>query len=188
MCKRKKKIVMPEKTIEDKIEKLNSIITEYNQYKESQLQIDIDKVLKCGNVKAYDIGLKYCNLISFWALNVASGKTEMTFEEFLRTCLKKKQCDETGNIIVQKTELCKKIFKYDFEIVQFKEFEDVLNPIRLNPDKLYQMRILNGSHFMSCYIQDGILMLSDTSKRGIGVIAARASRVNKDDFAWLMEI
>ena len=171
-----------------KIEKLNSIVSRYNQYKESDLQIDIMSVLKCDYDEASRLGRSHCNLVSFWALNFASGITDLSYEDFFRKCLKKKQCQENGNIIVYKTELCTKIFNYDFKITQFKDFAEVLSPESLNPDKLYQMRIINGSHFMSCYLEDGILKLSDTSSRGIGVIAARASRVNEDHFAWLLQI
>lgn len=174
--------------MEEKIKILNDIVSRYNQYKPSELQKDIEAVLDCGNVKAFEYGKMHCNMVSFWALNVASGITDITYADFFYQCLKKKYCESNGKILVQKTYLSKKIFDYEFEVIQFKDFEDVLNPFRLNPEKLYQMRIVNSSHFMSCYLQDNILMLSDTSKRGIGVIAARASRVNAEDFAWLLQI
>ena len=174
--------------MEEKIAILNDIVSRYNQYKPSELQKDIDAVLECGSAEATKKSKSHCNLVSFWALNVASGITDLTYADFFYQCLKKKYCQSNGNILVQKTFLSKKIFDFEFEVIQFKDYEDVLNPEKLNPEKLYQMRIINGSHFMSCYLQDGVLMLSDTSKRGIGVIAAKASRVDADHFAWILQI
>ena len=176
----------------EKIEKLNSIISNYNQYKQCQLQLDIDAVLHCGNVKAFDFGKSHCNLISFWVCNVASDKTDMSYADFFGTLIKKDWCEPNGKLLIGKDRVCKDIFDYYFEIKYFQDFEDVLNPFRLDVNKFYQMRIINTSHFMSCYVQnvDGkpTLMLSDTNDRGIGVKAEGQKRIDNKCFSWLLEI
>lgn len=173
---------------QDKIDKLNSIIPRYNQYTQSQLQIDIDTVLDCGNVKAFDYGKSHCNLISFWACNVASGKTDMAYSYFFKSLIDKKYCQPDGTLLIKKDQLCKEIFNYDFEIKYFQDFKDVLDPINLDSEKFYQMRIINTSHFISTYVQDGKLYLSDTNDRGIGVLAVGKKRIDKNYFSWLLEI
>jgi len=177
---------------QSKIDKLNSIIPEYNQYKQCQLQKDIESVLDCGNVKAFEYGKSHCNLISFWVCNVADGKTDMSYADFFGELIEKKYCQPNGNLLIKKDQLCKDVFGFDFEIKKFQDFEDVLNPFRLNDKKFYQMRIMNSSHLMSCYIQyvDGkpTLMLSDTNDRGVGVKAEGKKRIDNKYFSWLLEI
>jgi hypothetical protein len=41
---------------------------------------------------------------------------------------------------------------------------------------------------MSCYVDKGVLMISDTSSRGIGVSAKTCKRVDKTHFSWILEI
>lgn len=172
----------------DKINILNEIISNYNQYKPSHLQDDIDAVLKCGITEATQLGKSHCNLISFWAMNYADGKTDLSYRNFFQKSYEKKLVEENGNMLITKDKLCPIVFGFDFKLKYSHNFEDVLNPILLNPDKFYQMRILDRSHFMSCYIDKGVLMISDTSSRGIGVSAKTAKRIDKVHFAWLMEI
>jgi len=173
---------------QDKIDKLNSIIAKYNQYEPSELQKDIITILDYGSKEAFKLGKSHCNLISFWALNVASNKTDMAYSYFFKTLIDKKYCEPNGNLLITKDVLCKEVFDYEMELKYFKNFDDVIDPFRLDENKFYQMRIINSSHFMSCYIQDGKLYLSDTNDRGIGVTAVGKKRIAREYFSWLLEI
>jgi len=177
-----------------KIQIFNNIISNYNQYTPSQLHKDIIAVTGVNMEQAAEMAKEYCNLLSFWALNFAAGNTQISFQDYLSAGISLRSGSdplikaETGEMIVTKSVFCPMVFGFNFDLVYFSEYEDVVNPVRLNPDKFYQIRIVNTSHFMGAYIEDGILKLSDSHNRGIGVPAAQADRVNQACFDWLLQI
>lgn len=176
------------------INELNEIISKYNQFKHSQLWLDIMKVLNCDEKTAASYADSHCNMVSFWACLKASGKTNIAYDDFFRKSLAtiindpengvNRGCNEHGRINVNKKYLCRAVLDLEYEPIYYKSYDYIFNPIRLNENKLYQVKI--SGHYMACYIENGIFNLSDTSSRGIGVVATKY--VTPTNFLNLLEI
>jgi hypothetical protein len=83
-----------------------------------------------------------------------------------------KMCNDKGYIDSKEKML--EVIGCKSELETFRELEDIINPIRLDSRKFYQVKIkgdTSGDHFMACYVRNNILYLSDTSYRGIGRVA-----------------
>lgn len=186
----------------DRIEILNDIIKDYNQFTRSKLHEDIISVLGCTKSEADDLAKTHCNMVSFWACCVASGKTGRNYMEFFWLCLEtdievkpesgkpyiSKGCNREGKILVGKEFLCPAIFGFEFNPVWYENYSYVKNPSKLDPDCFYQLKIQKTDHYMACYIENGILKLSDTNNRGIGIPAIKGKRVDQAHFKWLLKI
>jgi len=173
----------------NKIEMLNKIIETHPQFKEFSLAYDaIGKVLNCPIQKAKDIAKTHCNMLSFWAILKAGEQYNGSYSDFFKFCLGENFCTEKG-FIKDKAGILSQLC-IESKLVTYRDYEDIINPsIRLNPDKFYQIKIkanTRGDHFMACYIQDGVLYLSDTSYRGIGVKAL--DYVNENNFQKISEV
>ncbi len=166
---------------------LKQIISEYNQFTWSRLHDDIKSVLNCTDKEAKEKALTACNMVSFWAGIKVQGYTDIEYADFFAKMLNQDFCEENGNIIETKDKVMKRLFNINFDILYFEDFEDVINPFRLDKDSLYQMKLVNSMHFIICSV-DKLMLIYDTGKRGVGVPAVGANRINEKYFKWLMEI
>lgn len=181
----------------DRIDILNGIIKRYNQFTWSDLHNDIVSVLGCSKYEASDLARSHCNMVSFWACMFASQKIDITYRDFFYLCLDTdiktkdytdKGCNKEGRLLVGKEYLCPAIFGFSFDPVFYESYNHVKNPAKLNPDRFYQLKITNTDHYMACYIENGILKLSDTNNRGIGIPIVKAKNAGEARFKWLLEI
>ena len=169
--------------MQNKIEILNNIIRTHNQFKEnSALWITVSEVFQELNLEfegdnIQEIDDEYCNVISFYALCFAVGFIRVSFHDFLYDGLKSGDIRKDGFIKSGKDKLLAK-YGIDFKLRYYDTMENL-------PDGFYQMKI-KSPHFMACYSVDGTLYLSDTSSRGIGVVASK--KVSKKEFMWLLRI
>jgi hypothetical protein len=148
----------------------------------------IKSVLKCDEETAEEKASTHCNLFSSYSPLRAKGIYNSDYVEFFSAVLKSGYVNDKG-YISDKPKMYKAIgIETTLEI--FREYEDIINPaFRLNPEMFYQVKIKSdsgGDHFMACYIKNGILYLSDTSYRGIGVKAT--DYINQDNFQKITEI
>jgi hypothetical protein len=168
---------------------LNQIIDAYPQFKKMSILYDeIVKVLECSLSEAKELAKTHCNMVSFWAILKASGKYDNGYSQFFKHCLRNKFCDEHG-FISDKPGILKSL-NIESELKTLRDYEDILDPATvLDPEKFYQVKIkadTSGDHFMVCYNEDGIMYLSDTSYRGIGVKAT--DFINGDNFQKISEV
>ena len=171
------------------IEILNEIIETHPQFKKTSLLYDgIVKSLGCTPDRSKDLASTHCNMVSFYAVLTASGTYFGKYNEYFSWMLKKGYCDVNGYIKAEKATILEEL-GITASLLKYNELEDIIDPIRLNPDRFYQIKIkgnTSGFHFMAGYIEDGIFKISDTSYRGIGVIAT--DHITSKNFVWIMEI
>lgn len=148
----------------------------------------IQSVLKCDLAEAEKKAATHCNLISMYAPLRAKELFNKEYAEFFQKCLDSKYVTKNGYITDKP--LLMKYLKIDTPLTTFREYEDILDPSsRLDQTKFYQVKIKSnsgGNHFLSTYIKSGILYLSDTSYRGIGVKAT--DFINENNFQKIMEV
>jgi len=174
---------------EKKIILLKDLISSHLQFDDNSLALKaIMYVLNCSKNVARDFLKTHCNLISFWAGIKVQGYTDIEYADFFTQMLNQGFCEENGNITETKDKIMKRLFNADFGILYFEDFEDVINPFRLNKDSLYQMKIVNSMHFIICSVENNLMLIYDSGKRGIGVPAIGAKRINETYFKWLLEI
>lgn len=171
------------------IEIFNEIIETHPQFKKtSRLYDEIVKTLGCSLAHAKELAATHCNMISFYAILTANETYFGHYSEYFRWMLSHNFCNDKGYIFAEKKDIISELgIKASLE--KFREIEDVVNPVRLNADKFYQIKIkgnTSGFHFMGGYIEDGIFRLSDTSYRGIGVKGS--AFITPENFNWIMEI
>ena len=170
-----------------KINKLNNIIKDYNQFIYSHLIEDIQSVLFCNRKQAFDFADSHCNPISLYALLYADDKIDISYKQFFRNLLDADFVRKNGFIKVLKEEIYSYYnIPFNNPLTFFEDYEDLINPsLRLNPNKFYQLKI--KGHYMACYVDDNNeLRLSDTSTRGINKRAK--DFVKQSQFKWLLEI
>ena len=168
--------VIGDDILNSKIDTLNCITLNYNQYKPSHLWTDISDVLNISQAEAKILASTHCNLVSTWALLFVTEKTDMLYEEFFRYCIENNYAKENGFLNVDKVTLFKTL-DYDFKPIYNRDY-DTLDTL---PEGFYQMRI--KGHFMACYKTDR-LYLSDTSFRGYGI---HYTIVPHNEFKWLLK-
>ena len=170
-------------------DKLKQIIKRYNQNEKSQLFTDIKSVLNCDDKTAEKHQKSHCNLLSFWAGIKVQGYTDIEYADFFKLMLDHDFCRDDGFINISKDAIMEDLFGVDFDIEYVKDFEDVINPFRLDKESLYQMKLENSMHFMICGVDDhNIMLIYDTGSRGVGVPAIGTKRVDENHFKWLMRI
>lgn len=170
------------------IEVLNEIIKTHPQFKKTSLLYDgIVKTLDCSLDKAKDLASTHCNMISFYAILSSSGTYFGNYSEYFSWMLKNGYCNIQGFINAEKATILDELGTVR-TLTRYTELEDIVDPIRLNADRFYQIKIkgnTSGYHFMSGYIDNGIFKLSDTSYRGIGVKAT--DHITDKNFCWITE-
>ena len=171
------------------IEIFNAVTEVHNQFTEPTLLFPaIQSVLKCSESESKRIAATHCNLISMYAPLRAKELFNKEYAEFFQKCLDSKYVTKNGYITDKP--LLMKYLKIDTPLTTYREYEDILDPSsRLDQTKFYQVKIKSNSggyHFLSTYIKSGILYLSDTSYRGIGVKAT--DFINENNFQKIMEV
>jgi len=176
----------------------NNIVSRNNQYsKDSSLYFSIieaygmlEKPQYVDEDEAKEKAAEFCNVISLYAVAFASGGISVSLEEFIKFGIDNKYIRSRDGFIFSG---CKqKILaglglNIDMEYVE--HYENLSNPEVMEDDTFYQMKIRSRSgayHFIGCYYTDGVLYLSDTSNRGIGVPVY--DKIAKKDFFWLLKI
>lgn len=150
----------------------------------------IQDVLKCDEKEAEKLGSTHCNLISMYAPLRAKSLYNKEYDSFFKDCLDSKYVTKQGYI--SDKVLLMKYLKIDTPLTTFRAFEDIEKPLaRLDCTKFYQIKIKSrtdggGDHFLSSYIKNEVLYISDTSFRGIGVPAL--DFINADNFQKIMEV
>jgi hypothetical protein len=171
------------------IQVFNSIVATHPQFTEdSFLFEEIQTALGCSKKAAKDYAKTHCNLISTYAIFRASGIYKEDYLSFFKFMLDNNHCNAAGRIFTGKEVIAKK-FGTDITINYFYDYEDILNPFRIDKHKFVQYKIkgnTTGDHFMAGYVTDGKLYLSDTSYRGIAVLAEEF--ITPKNFTWLSEI
>lgn len=171
------------------IEIFNAITETHNQFHEPTLLFPaIQKTLNCTKEKAEGLAATHCNLISCYSPCRSKGLYNKEYSEFFKDCLNSKYVTKQG-YITDKPALFDYL-KIETPLTTYRDFEDIVNPLaRLNPDKFYQVKVFaktKGDHFMSTYIKSGVLYLSDTNNRGIGVPAL--DHITQKNFQKITEI
>lgn len=168
---------------------LNSIIESYPQFKEnSLLYSEIMKTIDCKFSEAKEYAATHCNMLSFWAIIRSDSKYDKGYSEFFKWMIEENYCNHKGYIKTEKETILKALDIDDCTGNYFEEYEDVIDPLRLDSNRFYQMKIkgnTSGFHFMACYVDGGKLYLSDSSSRGIGVPAI--NHITDKNFIWLKE-
>jgi len=129
--------------------------------------------------------------MSFYALCRARGFIEFAYSVWFEKLLRVKFVSEKG-FLKDKLKIAT-FFGFDDEFSELKyitEYSQLVKPSKLNPEKGYNIKVYantgSGDHFMSCYMEDGKLYLSDSSSRGIHVEVSKV--VPKIKFQWLLEV
>lgn len=167
----------------NKIEVFNDIIRRNNQFAEpTELYVSVAEAWDITDLEAKVVDNEYCNVISFYALCFASGILTDSLTDFI---LKGKKNDliRKDGFMKNKSKILR-LYDYEFTPVYMENFKYIQND-EIIPDGFYQMKI-SSPHFMGCYCYEGILYLSDTNDRGIGVIAKE--KIKAKQFEWIMPI
>lgn len=163
-------------------DKLRDTLIDYNQFKKSNLQFDIMKVLDCDYTEAFELGKTHCNLISTWGLLYCQELTKLDYRHFYKECLIKKYCNKDGYFFIDKPDIFEKM-KIPCEIIKYNTI-----PMDLSPDRFFQIAINKKSHFMaSASGEDSALYLFDTNDRPYNKELIEALSVKKDNITWIKE-
>jgi hypothetical protein len=166
---------------------LKTLALQHNQFGDhSLLWKAIKKTLNCADDKAKELAATHCNAFSWFAILMALEKINLVYEDYFRIGLDSGSMDKKGNIS-DKPKLCKALgFEYELDFVDIS-WEDAITPGKLDPKKLYQLRICTGrdylgrkkNHFIAMCIQGGLLYIFDTGSRGVGVLASIIIKENQ---------
>lgn len=174
----------------DKIKKILNVVSELQQFKDdSKLYGIISDVIHTDKKRAKELASTYCNMVSTYAILRASDNYKNEFNVFLDMMIKRGYAEANGWINLTKSELFQALKITGYINKSFKDFEDVLNPLRLNPDKFYQVKIkadTHGVHFFAAYISDGVVYGVDSSYRGCPFIIA--DKIKPEKFEWISEV
>ena len=175
---------------ESKITIIKDIASHYMQFSSSSLAfLAVSEVLNISLHDARKLVSTHCNILSLWLILKASGNYDRSYKDYFAWLLKNNFCDKKGFTLVAKEIILKKL-GIESELNRTEEFEDILDPMRLNDEHFYQLRIKSktpgGTHFLAGYIQNGVFKICDTSERGIGVDAV--DHINEENFLWAMEV
>ena len=176
-----------------KIDNLNDIIETHPQFKKKSLAYDaVSAALDCTLTKARELVATHCNMLSLYACIRADEKYHGTYHQFFKLSYLNGFCNHKGyigkNASKDKPELLE-FFSIKSSLTKYEDFEDIINPFRLNPDKFYQIKMkadTQGFHYISGYIQDDKFYCSCTSYRGTGWKAEKY--LNENNFVWAKEI
>ncbi len=173
----------------NKIAIFNKLISTHNQYQiSSELWKTIKFVFGCSDKVAKKRAKFYCNIISLWAACFADGLIDVSLSEFVAYGMTTGDMRQDGFIKASKKKLLNR-YGVDISMTDYDDYNEIMKPYNLDTGYFYQVKIKSrgrGFHFMSCFLEDGVLKVSDSSSRGIGVDFKDV--VNKKSFMWLLKI
>lgn len=159
---------------------LKAVLEDYNQFKKSNLQPAIMKVMNCSYEKAFDLGKTHCNMISTWAIIFALEAYNKSYEAFFRDCRKKGICSPEGFFYYDKPEFFPKL-GIECKITKYDSI-----PPDLSAGQVFQIAINNKAHFMAgASADDGNIYLFDTNDRPFGEELIKALMVKSDKITWI---
>ena len=157
---------------------------------DSDLWKSIKQILNCDNATAQGYSKTHCNLFSFWINLYFQEFIMLQYADFFKFGLNTlfsgvPAWGPEGFIKPEKQDILN-YFRNDLEIIKFDNFDSI-------PDKadgqLYQVHILNkdnATHFLTGYIDNGSVLISDSSYRGCGVPINKA--LSTDHLQWIKRI
>ena len=175
----------------------DNIISEYLQYPDnlddSLLWKVIKQVQNCTDDEAIDRAHVHCNSLSFYALCRARGFIEFHYTTWLEKLLRVGYISERGFLNADKKKIAD-LFGFEKFYPPNKKIEYISNYDKAmsmsGEDYGYNIKVYNnsgkGDHFMGGYALDGVLYISDSSKRGIRVKAAEV--IPREKFQWLSPV
>lgn len=175
----------------------DNIISEYLQYpdnlNDSLLWKSIKQVQNCTDDEAIDRAHVHCNSLSFYALCRARGFIEFHYTTWLEKLLRVRYISEIGFLNADKKKIAE-LFGFEKLYPPNKKIEYISNYDKAmsisGEDYGYNIKVYNnsgkGDHFMGGYALDGVLYISDSSKRGIRVKAAEV--ISRNKFQWLSPV
>ena len=163
-----------------------ALMVDYNQFKQSKLQPIIDKVLRCGNVKAFNFGKKHCNSITTWAALYLLQLFLKSYEEFFSECLHRGLVDEDGYFSVDKIDIDGKPGLCTLLGIKCKITKYTTIPEDIKAGDVFQIAINDKHHFMlGIGGEDGNIYLFDTNDRPYGEELIKALLVKGDKITWI---
>ncbi len=163
-----------------------ALMIDYNQFRDSKLQPIINKVLKCGNVKAFNFGKAHCNSITTWAILYLLELFAQSYEEFFRRCLQLGAVDEYGYFFVDKIDIDGKPGLFTMLGIQCKVTKYTTIPEDIKAGDLFQIAVNDKHHFMlGVGAEDGNIYLFDTNDRPYGEELIKALMVKGDRITWI---
>jgi len=175
----------------------DNIIRDYSQYPfkidDSLLWKAIKQVQNCTQDEAIERAHVHCNSLSFYALCRARGFIEFYYATWLERLLRVGYISERGFLNADKKKIAE-LFGFDDRYPPNKKIEYISNydtaMSMTGEDYGYNIKVINnsgkGDHFMGGYALDGVLYISDSSKRGIRVKAAEV--IPREKFQWLSPV
>ena len=164
---------------------------------DSQLWKAIKMALKCSDEEAQYAAKRHCNSLSFYALCRAHKWIMFHYATWIERLTEKGYLSPEGWIYADKRDIAT-LFGYDDkfnELIYHYDYDKVMSG-NLDPEKGYNIKVFSnsnkynipgkGDHFMSGYMLDGQLYVSDSGNRGIRVLARRV--IPRDKFQWALEV
>jgi len=165
---------------------------------DSQLWKSIQNALKCSDEEAQEAAKFHCNSLSFYALCRAHDWIMFHYSTWVERLVASGFMTLRGYINKDKISIAQ-MFGFNDKLPflsYFYDYDKIMNKCNLNPDKGYNIKVYSnsnknnlpggGEHFMAGYILNRQLYLSDSSKRGIRVLAKDV--IPKHKFQWVLEV
>lgn len=165
---------------------LKALLTDYNQFKKSKLQLEIMAVLHCSYTEAFELGKTFCNILSTWAILFAIGAYDKSFASFYRQCLTLKLCTKEGFFNVDKIDTADEpgLFTQLGLKVNIIKYDKL--PDNFEPHQAFQIAINQRHHFMAgASADDGQAFLFDTNNRSYGAEIHEALSQKNDKVDWV---
>lgn len=163
-----------------------ALMIDYNQFRKSALQPIIDRVLRCGNVKAFDFGKTHCNSITTWAILYLLQLFLKSYEEFFSECFRRGIMDEHGYFFYDKIDVDGKPGLFTLLGIKCKITKYLTIPDEIKAGDLFQIAVNDKHHFMlGVGAEDGNIYLFDTNDRPYGEELIKALLVKGDKITWI---
>ena len=172
---------------------IDEIMKKNNQYNttDSDLWRSIDLAFDCGKDQSIEYGYTHCNSLSFYTICYARGFIQFHYSTWLKRLYSEGLVSREG-YLQDKLKIAK-FFAFDDEFSELKyfyDYDDCMNAVYLDKDKAYNIKVESNSghgfHFMAAYVFAERLFLSDSSGRGICVLAE--DLIPKNKFKWILEV
>lgn len=170
---------------------LKALLTDYNQFKKSKLQLEIMAVLRCSYTEAFELGKTHCNMISTWAILFAIRSYQGSYASFYRQCLTLKLCTKEGFFNVDKIDTADEPGLFTQLGLKVKIIKYDKLPDNFEPHQAFQVAVNGKHHFIAgASADDGQAFLFDTNDRfyGAEIHEALAQKNDKVDWVKIFEL